>query len=153
APRETRREAGEALVGDQDIRALADHRHPDTRLAYGLGHRDQIGLGLRFQEERGRPADPERGKRRELEPRADPLAARRPQDRLRPADRAVRAVPGRHGAPPIRSSAAWPSLHTSPPPIVRTRSPWRTSRARNSTTSFRWGRYTTRRLRPVRAMP
>ena len=86
----------------------------------------EISVGLRLQIERRGPAEAERRERRERERGADPVARRRSKDALGVCQRVV------HDASRIRSSVASPSIHTSPQPIVMTRSPARTSSPRNS---------------------
>ena len=131
---EPQHEPGEPLVGDEHVRSLPEDDERDARLDDRPARRREVVLGLRLEVQRRGPPDPERRERRQREVGPDPVAAARRGG----SPRRAAEIAG-HPASRIRSSASSPSIHTSPHPIVRTRSPARTSRSRNRATSGRCG--------------
>src|SRR5206468_1691214 len=117
---------------------LAEDRNGESRLANRTTHRLQVGKGIRLEEQRGRPAQAERGERGERKAGPDPVAARGPKDLLCANDGLVHAIPR------TRSMSSSATVVMSPAPSVSTRSPGRTSSSRKCTTSGRRGMYTTR---------
>src|SRR5918999_4713075 len=144
----------ESLVRDQKVGTLSDHQVRDARFADGPAHGSQVRVGLHLEVQGCRAPEPERSQPGERVVLPQARLGRLPEDPLGYGQRSVTDHGARRRAseagalavraPSRRASVSSPTMVMSPAPSVRTRSPERTSRARNGATSDRRGRYTAR---------